>query len=101
MKVSSPLTALQLSQADKQENHLKPKLIFFFLPFFQASEEEDLKYPVTFRDGVCHEAEQRWSGMKHIQRELISFQRKENTPFPTLDSSKLRKNQFFIISYAY
>lgn len=32
MKVSSPLTALQLSQADKQENHLKPKLIFFFFP---------------------------------------------------------------------
>lgn len=56
---------------------------FFFLPFFQASEEEDLKYPVTFRDVMCHEAEQRWSGMKHIQRQLIPFQRKENTPFPT------------------
>lgn len=65
---------------------------FFFLPFFQASEEEDLKYPVTFRDGMCHEAEQRWSGMKRIQRQLIPPRRKENTPFPTLDSSKLRKN---------
>lgn len=64
MKVGSPLTALQLSQADEQHNHLKPKLIFFFLfSFFQASEEEDLKYLVTFVDGMGHKAEQSRGGI--------------------------------------
>lgn len=69
MKVSSPLTALHLSQANKQENHLKPKLIFFFSYSLEASEEEDLKYLVTFGDGMCHKDEQRWSRIKNIGRQ--------------------------------
>lgn len=68
MKVSSPLTALHLSQTSKQENHLKPKLIFFSYSL-EASEEEDLKYLVTFGDGMCHNDEQRWSRIKNIRRQ--------------------------------
>lgn len=36
---------------------------FFLFSFFQASEEEDLKYLVTFVDGMGHKAEQSRGGI--------------------------------------
>lgn len=48
MKVTSPLTARQLSQVDRQENHLKPELISL------SERERNFRYLLTSLDGMCH-----------------------------------------------
>lgn len=54
MKVDSPLIASQLSQVDRQENHLKHELIFFFFFFFWSEGELHFRYLLTSLDGFCH-----------------------------------------------
>lgn len=87
MKVDPPPTARQLSQVDRQENHLKPELISF------RERERNFRYLLTSLDGMCHRRakdgarERVWTDSKcHFgKRQAVPFE-KHHWPAPITDT---------------